>query len=145
MQLSKKDYRFFEFARREAINSDYKKIHIGCVIVYKGHIIGKGSNSTKTDTIQKKYNNYRNFNNVKKPVSHSIHAEIAALKSISYPIQSNIDWKKVSVYIYRICLGKALGRGIARPCQGCMKALKDIGIQHIYYSTEDGFAYEKIF
>lgn len=33
---------------------------------------------------------------------------------------------------------------MARPCPSCMAAIKDIGISHIYYTTNDGYAYEKL-
>lgn len=144
--MNKKDYRFFELARQEALHSDFARFHLGCIIVYKGHIIGRGSNSDKTDPLQKKYNKERKFNKCgKQPVKHSVHAEIAALKSIPYPIQESIDWSKVKVYIFRICNGKKLGFGNARCCPGCMKALRDRGIQNIFYTTDQGFASERIF
>jgi deoxycytidylate deaminase len=133
-------------ARQEALHSQFDRFHLGCIITYKGRIIGRGSNSDKTDPLQKKYNKERKFNKCgKQPVKHSIHAEIAALKSIPYSIQESIDWTKVKVYIFRICSGKKLGFGNARCCPGCMKALRDKGIQHIYYTTDQWFAYERIF
>lgn len=144
--MNKKDYRFFEMARQEALHSDFARFHLGCIIVYKGHIIGRGSNSDKTDPLQKKYNKERKFNKCgKQPVKHSVHAEIAALKSIPYPIQESIDWSRVKVYIYRICNGKKMGFGNARCCPGCMKALRDKGIQNIFYTTNDGYCHERIF
>ena len=144
--MNKRDYRFFEFARQEALKSKFDHFHLGCIIVYKGRVIGRGHNSDKTDPLQKHYNRERKFNkNGKQPIKHSIHAEIAALKSVPYPIQENIDWSKVKVYIYRICKGKKLGQGLARSCPSCMKALRDRGIQNLYYSTDDGFAAERIF
>lgn len=33
---------------------------------------------------------------------------------------------------------------LARPCPSCMAAIRDIGIKHVYYTTDDGYAYEKI-
>lgn len=144
--MNKKDYRFFELARQEALHSDFARFHLGCIIVYKGRIIGRGSNSDKSDPLQKHYNKERKFNkNGKQPIKHSVHAEIAALKSIPYPIRESIDWNKVKVYIFRICNGKKLGFGLARPCKGCMKALRDKGVRHIYFTTDDGFATEEIF
>lgn len=144
--MNKKDYRFFEIARQEALKSDFDRFHIGCVIVYKGHIIGRGSNSDKTHPLQKKYNKERKFNKSgSKPIKHSVHAEIAALSSIPYPIQESIDWNKVKLYTYRICSGKPLGQGLSRCCDACLAALRDKGIKHIYYSTTDGFAREEIF
>lgn len=144
--MNKKDYRFFEMARQQALRSQFDRFHLGCVITYKGRVIGKGSNSDKTDPLQKRYNKERKFNKCgTQPVKHSVHAEIAALKSIPYPIQESIDWTKIKVYIYRIAPGKKLHIGSARPCLGCMKALRDRGIQNIYYTTDNGFAHERIF
>lgn len=144
--MNKKDYRFFELARQEALQSSFSRFHLGCVIVYKGHVIGRGSNSDKTDPLQKKYNKERKFNkNGKQPIKHSVHAEIAALKSIPYPIQESVDWSKVKVYIFRICPGLDLGFGNARCCEACLAALRDKGVRKIFYTTNNGFASEEVF
>lgn len=29
-------------------------------------------------------------------------------------------------------------------CPSCMAAIKDLGIRHIYYTTNDGYAYEEV-
>ena len=50
----------------------------------------------------------------------------------------------VSVYVYRICKGKPLGHGMARPCKACRNALRDMGINHLYYTGEDSFIYERL-
>ena len=144
--MNKRDYRYFEMARQEALKSDFERFHVGCVIVYKGRVIGRGSNSDKTHPLQKRYNKERKFNKCgAKPIKHSVHAEIAALSSIPYPIQENIDWSKVKVYTFRIAPGKKLHQGCSRCCDGCMKALRDRGICKIFYSTDDGFAEERVF
>ena len=33
---------------------------------------------------------------------------------------------------------------MSRPCPSCMAAIKDMGIKHIYYTTNDGFVYENL-
>lgn len=33
---------------------------------------------------------------------------------------------------------------MSRPCPNCMAAIKDLGIKHIYYTTNDGFVYENL-
>ena len=33
---------------------------------------------------------------------------------------------------------------MARPCPACMMALKLRGVKHIYYTTDEGLAYENI-
>ena len=147
MNFKKSDYRWFEAARKEALQSDFENIHIGCVLVYHGHVIGSGHNTNKTCPQQKQYNSYRKFrkNPNGKPINHSTHAEIAAIKSVPYPIEQNIDWSNVKLYVFRISKGKSLGQGMSRPCPSCMKALKDKGIKKIYYSTDEGFAFERVF
>jgi deoxycytidylate deaminase len=144
--MNNRDYKFFELARQEALKSKFDRFHLGCVIVYKGHIIGRGANSDKTHPLQKKYNKNRNFNQTGgKPVKHSVHAEIAALSSIPYPIQESIDWSKVKIYTFRIAPGKKLHQGLSRPCDACIAAIRDRGIRHVFYTTSDGFAREEIF
>ena len=44
------------------------------------------------------------------------------------------------LYIYRKRNDKPYG--MSRPCPSCMAAIKDLGIKHIYYTTNEGFAYE---
>ena len=80
LSLKKSDMRWFEYAKREAEKSTFPRFHVGCVLVYKNHIIGAACNTDKSDPIQKKYNRYRHFNNYEshKPVTHSAHAEIKA-------------------------------------------------------------------
>lgn len=143
--LTNKDYKFFEYARRAASKSTYKQFHIGCVIVYKGHIIGEGWNTNKTSPSQKHYNKYRTFNRSQKPIQHKNHAEIAALRSIPYQVDKETDWSKVKIYVYRICNdGKRLSNN-ARPCAACMTAIKEKGVRQIFYSTNDGYASEWLY
>lgn len=144
MALSNFDMKMFNVAKSVAATSDFKNFHMGCVITYKKHIIAASSNMDKTHPMQKKYNKYRNFKHTPNNVKHSLHAEIAALTSISYPLGMQLDWNKVKIYIYRIAPGKKNQRGMARPCPACMQAIKDCGIQHVYYTTDDGFAYERL-
>ena len=146
LKIKKSDMRFFDLARKEAEQSDYPRFHVGCVIVYKGHVISADHNSEKEAPIQKKYNRYRNFKNYHNhsSVRHSLHAEIAAIKKIPYPIAQQIDWKKVKVYTYRIALGLPQNKGLSRPCPGCLQCLKDMGVKDIYYSTDFGYAHERI-
>ena len=146
MKLSNFDYSMLEKARQVAGTSTYKDHSHGCVIAYKKHILAMASNSEKTHPMQKRYNRrYRKFERTAKPIVDSAHAEILALADIPYPLAQSIDWKQVRVYIYRACPGKRLGHGLSRPCPACMGALRDKGIKHIYYTTDDGFAYEELY
>ena len=104
-------------------------------------VIASASNSCKTNPVQKEYNRkYRVFRKSEKPINDSVHAEIACLLSV----RQDIDWKKAKLYIYRICVGKPHGYGMARPCEACMSFIKEKGIRKIFYTTDDGFAQERI-
>ena len=146
MDFTRFDLRMFEKAKEIAETSNFPHFHVGCVITYKHHIIGQGSNSNKTCPKQKYYNKrFRNFSRQDgKPTAHPSHAEIAALNSIPYPVSQQIDWKDVHVYIYRISNGRITGRGLSRPCPACEGALLDKGVRHFYYTGNDSYIYERI-
>lgn len=146
ISIKKSDMRFFDAAKRAAEKSEFPRFHVGCVVVYQGNIIATGINTEKTDTFQKKYNRYRHFNNSQshKPVRHAAHAEIKALKSISYPIAQQIDWKKVKVYTVRIATGLPGGVGLSRPCLGCEHYIRDLGIRDIYYTGNGSYIHERL-
>lgn len=142
MKFTNFEKRMFHQAFLEAKKSDYKRFHIGCVITYKHTIIGRGRNSNKSHPMQKEYNKYRNFNNVNGEfILDAIHAEIAAINSISYTTGINVDWSKVKIFTYRICKGKNLGFGNSKPCPACMNAIKELGIKHVFYTDDDGYSY----
>ena len=134
--LSNTDYKYFQKAHQIATISDYKKTHVGCVAVYQGQIIGLGCNCNKTHPIQKKYNRYRKPSDSMLP---KLHAEISCLNQIKH---LDINFSKVKLYIYRIRKDQPFG--MARPCPSCMAAIRDLGIRNIYYTTNDGYAHEKL-
>lgn len=131
-----KDYKYFDKARKIASISDYHKVHVGCIAVYQNSIIGIGHNSKKTHPIQNYYNRYRVQEDDMLP---KLHAEINCLNQIR---NLNINFSKVKLYIYRIRKDQPFG--LARPCPSCMAAIKDLGINEIYYTTNDGYSYEKL-
>ena len=130
------DYKYFNKARQVANISDYKKQHVGCVAVYQGQVIGLGCNTNKTHPIQKFYNKYRIKSDNMLP---KLHAEISCINQIKH---LDINFSKVKLYIYRIRNDQPFG--LSRPCPSCMAAIKDLGIRYVYYTTNDGYAYEKL-
>lgn len=134
--LNNTDKKFFKKAKQVAHISDFPKIHVGCVAVYKGKVIGFASNLSKTHPVQKYYNKYRDRDENFEP---KLHAEINCINSIKH---TNIQFNKVKLYIYRPRI--SLPTGMCRPCPSCMAAIKDLGIKHIYYTTDEGYAYEKL-
>ena len=134
--LSNTDYKYFQKAHQIATISDYKKTHVGCVAVYQGQVIGLGCNCNKTHPAQKFYNKYRNPSDSLLP---KLHAEISCLNQIKH---LNINFAKVKLYIYRI--RKDQPYGLSRPCPSCMASINYLGIRDIYYTTNDGYSYERL-
>lgn len=138
--VTKNDYKYFSKARQAADISDYHKTHMGCIAVYQGNIIGIGCNCNKTHPVQKQYNRYRDMHTIgKMDALPKLHAEINCLNSIR---QMHVNFTKVKLYVYRVRRDQPYG--LARPCPSCMAAIKDFGIRDIYYTTNNGYAHEKI-
>lgn len=137
--LSRSDYKYFNKARRVALISDFDKTHIGCIAIYQGNIIAIGCNTHKTHPKQKYYNQYRTINHESCNCLPKLHAEIHCLNAIRY---MDINFAKVKLYIYRT--RKDQDFGLARPCLSCMAAIRDLGIRQIYYTTNEGYVFEKL-
>lgn len=134
--LRKIDYKYFNKAKQIAAISDYHQVHVGCVAVYQGIVIGLGCNCNKTHPIQKYYNRYREESEEFIP---KLHAEINCINQIKH---LHINFSKVKLYIYRI--RKDQPYGMSRPCPSCMAAIRDLGIRDIYYTSNDGFVFERL-
>lgn len=131
---------YFNKACNIAKLSDFDRVHVGCIAVYHKSIIGYGCNMNKTHPIQEYYNRYRNPHNFYcRYLPSKLHAEINCINTIK---NLNINFAKVKLYICRIRLDQDFG--LARPCQSCMAAIIDLGIKNIYYTTNNGYAYEYI-
>lgn len=138
--LSKTDYRYFSKARHIAEISDCPKVHVGCVAVYQGNVINIACNLEKTHPMQKYYNRYRIVSGkANDRCLPKLHAEINCINGIR---GLDINFSKVRLYIYRTRADRPYG--LSRPCPSCMAAIKDLGIRDIYYTTDDGYVYEKV-
>lgn len=145
LNIKDSDMRFFNLAREVAEQSDFPRFHVGCVLVYQGKILSYAHNTEKSDPMQKKYNRYRHFNHTTKGcINHSGHAEMMALKKVSYPIAQQVDWKKVKLYVVRIAPGLPGGVGLSRPCLGCEHRIRDLGIRDIYYTGNGSYIHERL-
>lgn len=126
----------FNRAKEISYLSDYNRIHIGCVAVYKNHVLAVGYNTNKTHPLQMKYNRYRE-RKYDGDFTQKLHAEMSCLNQIR---DMDIDFGKVELYIYREDRNKTLA--MCRPCAACMRAIDDLGIKKIHYTTYGGFADE---
>ena len=135
---TKRINRYFEVAREASRDSDFPRHKLGAVVVYKGNTLAVGHNSCKTSPIQKRYNRVRNYS-TEASYGHTncTHAELNCINKIKY---LDIDFSKVSLFIYR--QHKNGTKALARPCPACSKLIRDMGIKNIYYTVENGYAYE---
>lgn len=132
-----RDYKFFEAARKAALESTFK-VKVGAVAVLGGKVIASAASSSKTEPLQYKYNVYRKIRQTELCLPKA-HAEIVLLKKLK---KMDVPMRDVKIYVYRIC--KSREHGLARPCVACFRGLVDAGIQTVYYSTDFGFAKEWI-
>jgi deoxycytidylate deaminase len=139
--LTARHIRFLKAAYKEALSASFTGFSLGCVIVDGNKIVGRGCNTEKSNPMQKQYNKtwkkYRpgNYSNRQ----HSLHAEIAAIRSIE-----GHNYKNLRAYVIRISPGKQYGIGLAAPCIACSHALADIGVKEVFFSTDYGFARSKL-
>ena len=135
--MTNKQRKFFKHAKAASEMSSFPKVHIGAIVTYGSKVVGVGFNSRKSSPIQKKYNIERGYDpNVKN--NGQIHAEMMCLINTKY---LEVDWSKVSLYIYRE--HKDHTTALAKPCPACEKAIKERGIKQVYFTTE-GIPYKKI-
>ncbi len=110
---------------------------IAAAIVYKNELISVGVCSYKSHPLQKHYG--RN--------THSIylHAEVDALikarSRMADPKQGRlrgISLKKCTLYIARVKRASSSDAsfipGLAKPCEGCMKAIHEAGLTNIIFT-----------
>lgn len=135
--------RFFKFAREAAQWADYQGTRsapaIGAIAVYKGSIVAEAWNTNKTSPLQARYNVYR-YKPADTPCK--AHCETQLIQKLRWKFGDSLDWAKVHIYLYREYKDGKLAP--SRPCPSCMAMLRDLNIKRVMYTTEDGYAEEKI-
>ena len=113
--------RVIEFAKEEALKSDYK-IKLGCVILDKNKVISRGHNykQKSVKSLTKKFLYYE----------FSIHAEVDAI------IKARTDLKGMTLVVVRINNSGELM--YAKPCEHCQMYINFVGIKKVFYSTKEG-------
>lgn len=136
--------RFFDFARRASLKSDYRgggknnSPAIGAVAVMKGSIVAEAWNTDKTSPLQAKYNRYR-YNNPSLPAKQ--HCESLLLQRLRWKFGDSLDWSRVEIYLYREY--KNGGLAMSRPCKSCIHMLQDYGLTKVMYTTQNGYVEER--
>lgn len=131
---------YFQLAKNACQYSDNNRARLGSIIVYKNKVLSVGWNvENKTNPLQEEYNKLRNYNVDVKFTKSSLHAEFSAMFRIKH---IDIDFGRVHMFVYRERKDGSIG--YARPCEACIGFAKALGIKNIYYTTNSGWAYERI-
>ena len=137
MNITKSHKAYFKAAKSMSELSDFPRVKVGCVAVYKHKVISSGCNSYVTNPLQKRYNRFRFDTDA---TLHSKHAELDCLLAIIN--RRDIDFSRVSLYIYRQY--KSGEPGMARPCESCLNLIRDLGIRNVYYTGDNSYINEEI-
>ena len=122
------DRPIMELALQNADSSLSRK-KVGAILLNKGRVVAKGVNQdTKTHPLQARLAELVGLDE-----KIYLHAEIAAL----IKCRSDAD----TIVVARIGGHQGDELRNAKPCPICSLALEKAGIEHIYYTTDDGFEY----
>lgn len=112
-------------------NDEFPRARMASALVKSNKIISIGINRKKSDPLQAKYGKNKD--------AIFLHAEIHALKNAlrEYDVE---ELKDTVLYICRV---KRLNQhsmkwvwGMAKPCEGCSRAIAEFGIRNVVYTTD---------
>lgn len=111
------------------------KTRLAACLVQKNNLIAIGTNKMKTHPFQRQF--------AKNELSIYLHAETDCIVNALRHIDAE-DMCKCTMYVLRVKHGESgLGRGLAKPCPGCQRALAQFNIKKVYY-TLDGTGYDHL-
>ena len=110
---------------------------LAAAVVYRNDIIAIGTNRKKTHPFQRRF--------AKHDMAIYLHAEIDAIKNALRHI-SLTELAKSKLYISRMRYADSepkptpdkLMHGLAKPCEGCMRAIATFDIKHVCFTSDDG-------
>lgn len=106
---------------------------IAAALVVKRDVLAYGTNKSKTHPMQKKYG--RNIHSI------CLHAEIDCIRNALMRHKDPEILKKATLYIVRAKKKKNNDKGyvfgLAKPCEGCQRAIEAFGIKRVIYSIEE--------
>lgn len=119
----------FVLAIDNDVNS-YRSRH-AAALLYKNNVISYGVNENKTHPFQAQYG--RNEECL------FWHAETRAIHNALRSNSKEVI-KNSSIYVSRAKMKNDAGNpyvlGLSKPCEGCMKAIKEFGIKNIFYTND---------
>ena len=131
--------KYLNFAIDTSKQSTVQRARLGAVLVSHNKVVNASPNLEKTHPMQAHLNKLRGFDSMGSGERNILHAEIATLLKSR---DLDIEWNKSMLFIAR--LKKNGDLGLARPCNACMGLIKQYGIKNIYYTTDNGWCYERI-
>jgi deoxycytidylate deaminase len=108
-------------------------------IVYRDHIVGFGINQMKSHPLQAKFR--------KNPHAIFLHSEVDSIKNSLRNISLE-KLKRSTLYVVRIKedhITHKIVQGLARPCEGCARAISAFEINRVVWTmNESGIGCNKI-
>jgi deoxycytidylate deaminase len=121
------------FSRLEALaisNCNHRWAKVSAAIVLKNGVIAYGINKKKSHPFQAKY--------CKNVESIFLHAENCAIHNALRLLDVD-DLQYCELYICRMKkINGIYVYGMAKPCDGCMKAILEFDIKKVYFTTDEG-------
>lgn len=93
-------------------------------LLYKGDFVSIGTNQFKSHPFQAQFTKHEE--------AIYLHAETDAIKN-GLKVLSLSDLSKCTLFVCRI--KQDMSYGLARPCEGCMRAIANFYIRRVYYTT----------
>jgi len=122
-KLSKTKKRYFDLAKRAAMESSYGKLRHGAVIVKGGSVVSFGFNKSNHCQFGQRFRHMD-----KGPATQ--HAEISAILGLPRSATQGAD-----VYVVRI--NNDCDWRMSKPCPMCEQALRFVGVKRVLYTTGD--------
>lgn len=137
--MAERTEEIFKLLEKLALTTDHPTAKLAACITYKRKFISFGVNRMKSHPFQMKYS--RNDSSI------FIHAEIAVIKNALRELSLD-ELRKSTLYVCRVRHPSAQDHsyvsGLARPCQGCMRAIVEFGIPRVIFTTDEPGVYGEL-
>jgi len=124
MDISKKQERYFELAKRVSYQSNYECYRHGAVLVKGGSVINASSNKSNFCSFGARFRSPSEGN-------ATLHAELGSVLGVDRSTTQGSD-----VYVARI--NNDGDFRMSKPCSMCQNAMRHCGISRVYYTTGKG-------
>jgi deoxycytidylate deaminase len=127
----------YTLAKVAEANDSETNVKFAAAIVKGNKIISIGFNSMKSHPLQARFG--------KNEEAIYFHAEIHAIKNALREITID-EFEKTDLYIARVKKPTSYTDkyvwGLAKPCEGCKRAINEFGIRNVVYTTDEHGQYE---